>query len=202
MVSELIIGTDRLETGAVDTSSIRNTDVYCIYVAIGQKQSAVAQVVNKLERFGAARYTTVVSASALTSHFSSSPPSPGAPWVSTHDNGKHALIIYDDLSKQATAYRQMYSSSAVLQDARHTRVRLLSSQPLLSGAKMNDNNGGGSLTALPIIETQTGDVSAYIPTNGSRSLTVGLPESDLFYSGVRPAINVGLSVSRVGSLLD
>ena len=208
---ELIIG-DR-QTGktavAVDAiinqKSTHNTDkpVHCIYVAVGQKRSTVAQVVKKLEEAGAMEYTTVVSATA-------SDPAPMqflAPYAGCamgeyfRDNGMHALIIYDDLSKQAVAYRQM---SLLLRrppgrEAYPGDVFYLHSRLLERAAKMSDDFGGGSLTALPIIETQAGDVSAYIPTNVI-SITDGqiFLESDLFYSGVRPAINVGLSVSRVG----
>jgi F-type H+-transporting ATPase subunit alpha len=203
---ELIIGDRQTGKTAVAIDTIINqkhTDVHCIYVAIGQKQSTVAQVVNKLERYGAMDYTTVVSASASDL----APLQFLAPFTGCtmgeyfRDNGKHALIIYDDLSKQATAYRQM---SLLLRrppgrEAYPGDVFYLHSRLLERAAKMNDDNGGGSLTALPIIETQAGDVSAYIPTNVI-SITDGqiYLESDLFYSGVRPAINVGLSVSRVG----
>jgi len=203
---ELIIGDRQVGKTAVAVDTIinqKNTDVYCIYVAIGQKQSTVAQVVNKLERFGAMEYTTVVSAAASEL----APLQFLAPFTGCtmgeyfRDNGKHALIIYDDLSKQAVAYRQM---SLLLRrppgrEAYPGDVFYLHSRLLERAAKMSDENGGGSLTALPIIETQAGDVSAYIPTNVI-SITDGqiYLESDLFYSGVRPAINVGLSVSRVG----
>jgi F-type H+-transporting ATPase subunit alpha len=203
---ELIIG-DR-QTGktaiAVDTIiNQKNTDVKCIYVAVGQKRSTVAQVVATLERFGAMDYTTVVSATA-------SDPAPMqyiAPYSGVsmgeyfRDNGQHSLIIYDDLSKQATAYRQL---SLLLRrppgrEAFPGDVFYLHSRLLERAAKMGDTHGGGSLTALPIIETQAGDVSAYIPTNVI-SITDGqiFLSTDLFYSGVRPAVNVGLSVSRVG----
>jgi len=203
---ELIIG-DR-QTGktaiAVDTIiNQRDTDVYCIYVAIGQKQSTVAQVVDKLNQYGAMEYTTVVAATA-------SEPAP-LQFISPYsgvaigewfrDNGKHALIIYDDLSKQAVAYRQL---SLLLRrppgrEAYPGDVFYLHSRLLERAAKMSDALGGGSLTALPIIETQAGDVSAYIPTNVI-SITDGqiFLETDLFNSGIRPAVNVGLSVSRVG----
>ncbi len=203
---ELIIG-DR-QTGktaiAVDTIiNQRNTDVFCIYVATGQKQSTVAQVVDKLNQHGAMEYTIVVAATA-------SDPAP-LQYISPYtgctigewfrDNGKHALIIYDDLSKQAVAYRQL---SLLLRrppgrEAYPGDVFYLHSRLLERAAKMSDEEGGGSLTALPIIETQAGDVSAYIPTNVI-SITDGqiFLESDLFNSGVRPAVNVGLSVSRVG----
>jgi F-type H+-transporting ATPase subunit alpha len=175
----------------------------CIYVAIGQKRSTVAQVVDKLKQHGAMDYTIVVSASA-------SEPAPLqfiSPYTGVtmgeffRDSGKHALIIYDDLSKQAVAYRQL---SLLLRrppgrEAYPGDVFYLHSRLLERAAKLNDDEGAGSLTALPIIETQAGDVSAYIPTNVI-SITDGqiFLETDLFYSGVRPAINVGLSVSRVG----
>ena len=211
---ELIIG-DR-QTGktavAIDTiinqkeinkSGNEKEKLYCIYVAIGQKRSTVAQIVKTLEDAGAMEYTTIVSATA-------SDPAPLqflAPYTGCtmgeyyRDNGMHALIIYDDLSKQAVAYRQM---SLLLRrppgrEAYPGDVFYLHSRLLERAAKLNDENGGGSLTALPIIETQAGDVSAYIPTNVI-SITDGqiFLESDLFNSGVRPAINVGISVSRVG----
>ncbi|MBI4963939.1 MAG: F0F1 ATP synthase subunit alpha [Desulfomonile tiedjei] len=203
---ELIIG-DR-QTGktaiAVDTIiNQKDTDVYCIYVAVGQKRSTVAQVVATLERFGAMEYTTVVSATA-------SDPAPMqyiAPYSGVtmgeyyRDSGQHALIIYDDLSKQATAYRQL---SLLLRrppgrEAFPGDVFYLHSRLLERAAKLSDTHGGGSLTALPVIETQAGDVSAYIPTNVI-SITDGqiFLSTDLFYSGIRPAVNVGLSVSRVG----
>jgi F-type H+-transporting ATPase subunit alpha len=203
---ELIIG-DR-QTGktalAIDTIiNQKGQDIVCIYVAIGQKRSTVAQVVDKLRQHGAMDYTLVVSASA-------SDPAPLqfiAPYTGAtmgeyfRDNGKHALIIYDDLSKHAVAYRQL---SLLLRrppgrEAYPGDVFYLHSRLLERAAKLNDELGGGSLTALPIIETQAGDVSAYIPTNVI-SITDGqiFLETDLFYSGVRPAINVGLSVSRVG----
>jgi len=203
---ELIIG-DR-QTGktaiAVDTIiNQKSTDVYCIYVAIGQKQSTVAQVVDKLHQHGAMEYTTVVAATA-------SEPAP-LQYISPYtgvtmgewfrDNGKHALIVYDDLSKQAVAYRQL---SLLLRrppgrEAYPGDVFYVHSRLLERAAKMSDEQGGGSLTALPIIETQAGDVSAYIPTNVI-SITDGqiFLEGDLFNSGVRPAVNVGISVSRVG----
>ncbi len=203
---ELILG-DR-QTGktaiAIDTIiNQKNEDVYCIYVAIGQKQSTVAQVVDKLKEHGAMEYTTIVSATAST-------PAPFqflAPFAGCalgeyfRDSGKHALIIYDDLTKHAWAYRQL---SLLLKrppgrEAYPGDVFYLHSRLLERAAKMRNEDGGGSLTALPIIETQAGDVSAYIPTNVI-SITDGqiYLESDLFYSGIRPAINVGLSVSRVG----
>jgi F-type H+-transporting ATPase subunit alpha len=203
---ELIIG-DR-QTGktalALDTIiNQRGGDVNCFYVAIGQKRSTVAQVVDKLTREGAMDYTTVVLASA-------SDPAPLqyiAPYTGCsmgeyfRDSGRHALVIYDDLSKHATAYRQL---SLLLRrppgrEAYPGDVFYLHSRLLERAAKMSDARGGGSLTALPIIETQAGDVSAYIPTNVI-SITDGqiFLEADLFYSGVRPAVNVGISVSRVG----
>ena len=212
---ELIIG-DR-QTGktavAVDTiinqKKINESDdekkkLYCIYVAIGQKRSTVAQIVKTLQDAGAMDYTIVVSATA-------SDPAPLqflAPYTGCtfgeffRDNGMHALIIYDDLSKQAVAYRQM---SLLLRrppgrEAYPGDVFYLHSRLLERAAKLNDDNGGGSLTALPIIETQAGDVSAYIPTNVI-SITDGqiFLETELFNQGIRPAVNVGLSVSRVGS---
>jgi len=203
---ELIIG-DR-QTGktaiAIDTIiNQKNTDVFCIYVATGQKQSTVAQVVDKLTQHGAMEYTIVVAATA-------SEPAP-LQFISPYsgcsmgewfrDSGKHALIIYDDLSKQAVAYRQL---SLLLRrppgrEAYPGDVFYLHSRLLERAAKMSDELGGGSLTALPIIETQAGDVSAYIPTNVI-SITDGqiFLETDLFNSGIRPAVNVGISVSRVG----
>ena len=212
---ELIIG-DR-QTGktavAIDTiinqKEINQSDdeskkLYCIYVAIGQKRSTVAQVVKTFEENGAMEYTIVVAASA-------SDPAPLqflAPYAGCsmgeffRDNGMHGLIVYDDLSKQAVAYRQM---SLLLRrppgrEAFPGDVFYLHSRLLERAAKMNDENGGGSLTALPVIETQAGDVSAFIPTNVI-SITDGqiFLETELFFSGIRPAINVGLSVSRVGS---
>ncbi len=212
---ELIIG-DR-QTGksavAIDTfinqkAANAGTDesqkLYCIYVAIGQKRSTVAQIVRALEENGAMEYTIVVAATA-------SEPAPLqflAPYTGCamgeyfRDNGMHAVIVYDDLSKQAVAYRQM---SLLLRrppgrEAYPGDVFYLHSRLLERAAKMNEANGSGSLTALPIIETQAGDVSAYIPTNVI-SITDGqiFLETDLFYQGIRPAINVGLSVSRVGS---
>ncbi|MEO9635868.1 MAG: F0F1 ATP synthase subunit alpha [Parasphingorhabdus sp.] len=212
---ELIIG-DR-QTGktavAIDTFINQKTvnagddegkKLYCIYVAIGQKRSTVAQIVKSLEENGAMEYTIVVAATA-------SEPAPLqylAPYTGVtmgeyfRDNGKHACIVYDDLSKQAVAYRQM---SLLLRrppgrEAYPGDVFYLHSRLLERAAKMNEDNGSGSLTALPIIETQAGDVSAYIPTNVI-SITDGqiFLETDLFNQGIRPAINVGLSVSRVGS---
>jgi F-type H+-transporting ATPase subunit alpha len=203
---ELIIG-DR-QTGktalALDTIiNQRGGDVRCFYIAIGQKRSTVAQVVDKLTREGAMDYTTVVVASA-------SDPAPLqfiAPYSGCsmgeyfRDSGGHALCIYDDLSKHASAYRQL---SLLLRrppgrEAYPGDVFYLHSRLLERAAKMSDDRGGGSLTALPVIETQAGDVSAYIPTNVI-SITDGqiFLEADLFYSGVRPAVNVGISVSRVG----
>ncbi len=203
---ELIIGDRQTGKTAVAVDAIINQkgqNMICIYVAIGQKRSTVAQVVDKLKQHGAMDYTIVVSASA-------SEPAPLqfiAPYTGVtmgeyfRDNGKHALIIYDDLSKQAVAYRQL---SLLLRrppgrEAFPGDVFYLHSRLLERAAKLNDEEGAGSLTALPIIETQAGDVSAYIPTNVI-SITDGqiFLETDLFYSGVRPAINVGLSVSRVG----
>ena len=212
---ELIIG-DR-QTGktavAVDTiinqKSINESEdekkkLYCVYVAIGQKRSTVAQIVKTLEDAGAMKYTTVVSATASDS----APLQFLAPYTGCtigeyyRDNGMHALIIYDDLSKQAVAYRQM---SLLLRrppgrEAYPGDVFYLHSRLLERAAKLNETNGGGSLTALPIIETQAGDVSAYIPTNVI-SITDGqiFLETELFNQGIRPAVNVGLSVSRVGS---
>jgi F-type H+-transporting ATPase subunit alpha len=203
---ELIIGDRQTGKTAVAIDTIINqktTDVHCIYVAIGQKQSTVAQVVSKLEAHGAMEYTTVVAASASEL----APLQFIAPYAGCtmgeyfRDNGMHALIIYDDLSKQAVAYRQM---SLLLRrppgrEAYPGDVFYLHSRLLERAAKLNDELGGGSLTALPIIETQAGDVSAYIPTNVI-SITDGqiFLESDLFFQGVRPAVNVGISVSRVG----
>ncbi len=203
---ELIIG-DR-QTGktaiAIDTIiNQKNTDVHCIYVATGQKQSTVAQVVDKLTQYGAMEYTTVVAATASeTAPLQYISPYTGCTmgeWF--RDNGKHALIIYDDLSKQAVAYRQL---SLLLRrppgrEAYPGDVFYVHSRLLERAAKLDDGLGGGSLTALPIIETQAGDVSAYIPTNVI-SITDGqiFLETDLFNSGIRPAVNVGISVSRVG----
>ncbi|MEK7397421.1 MAG: F0F1 ATP synthase subunit alpha [Candidatus Poribacteria bacterium] len=203
---ELIIG-DR-QTGktalAIDTIiNQKGQGVYCIYVAIGQKQSTVAQVVDKLRSHGALEHTVVVVASASEQ----APLQFLAPYTGVtigeyfRDNGKHALIVYDDLTKQAQAYRQL---SLLLRrppgrEAYPGDVFYLHSRLLERAAKLADKLGGGSLTALPIIETQAGDVSAYIPTNVI-SITDGqiYLEADLFYSGIRPAVNVGLSVSRVG----
>lgn len=203
---ELIIGDRQTGKTAVAIDTILNQkggDVYCFYVAIGQKQSTVAQVVDRLKAHGAMDYTTVVVAAA-------SDPAPLqfiAPYTGCtmaeyfRDTGRHALIIYDDLSKQAASYRQL---SLLLRrppgrEAYPGDVFYLHSRLLERACKLSDAQGAGSLTALPIIETQAGDVSAYIPTNVI-SITDGqiYLEADLFYSGVRPAVNVGLSVSRVG----
>jgi F-type H+-transporting ATPase subunit alpha len=214
---ELIIGDRQTGKTAIALDTILNQKVYndaagsdeskklyCIYVAIGQKRSTVAQLVKKLEETGAIAYTTIVAATA-------SDPAPMqflAPYSATsiaehfRDNGRHALIIYDDLSKQAVAYRQM---SLLLRrppgrEAYPGDVFYLHSRLLERSAKLNADNGSGSLTALPIIETQGGDVSAFIPTNVI-SITDGqiFLETELFYQGIRPAVNTGLSVSRVGS---
>jgi F-type H+/Na+-transporting ATPase subunit alpha len=203
---ELIIGDRQTGKTAVCLDTIINQkggDVTCIYVAIGQKRSTVAQVVDKLSRHGAMEYTIVVAATASEA----APLQYIAPYSGCamgeyfRDNGQHALIIYDDLSKQAVAYRQL---SLLLRrppgrEAFPGDVFYLHSRLLERAAKMSDARGGGSLTALPVIETQAGDVSAYIPTNVI-SITDGqiYLETDLFFSGVRPAVNVGLSVSRVG----
>jgi F-type H+-transporting ATPase subunit alpha len=212
---ELIIGDRQTGKSAVAIDTFINQKVanqgtdeskklYCVYVAVGQKRSTVAQLVKTLEENGAMDYSIVVAATA-------SEPAPLqflAPYTGTamgeyfRDNGMHALIVFDDLSKQAVAYRQM---SLLLRrppgrEAYPGDVFYLHSRLLERAAKMSDENGGGSLTALPIIETQAGDVSAYIPTNVI-SITDGqiFLETDLFFAGIRPAINVGLSVSRVGS---
>jgi F-type H+/Na+-transporting ATPase subunit alpha len=203
---ELIIGDRQTGKTAIAIDAIINQkggNVICIYVAIGQKRSTVAQVVDKLREAGAMEYTIVVAATASDS----APLQFIAPYsgctMGEHfrDNGGHALVIYDDLSKHAVAYRQL---SLLLRrppgrEAYPGDVFYLHSRLLERAAKMSNERGGGSLTALPIIETQAGDVSAYIPTNVI-SITDGqiFLESDLFYSGVRPAINVGISVSRVG----
>jgi len=203
---ELIIGDRGTGKTAIGVDTIINQKgqgVFCFYVAIGQKRSTVAQVVKVLEDTGAMAYTTVVVASASES----APLQYIAPYAGCamgeyfRDNGKHALCIYDDLSKHATAYRQL---SLLLRrppgrEAYPGDVFYLHSRLLERAAKLNDDLGGGSLTALPIIETQLGDVAAYIPTNVI-SITDGqiYLESDLFFSGIRPAVNVGLSVSRVG----
>ena len=214
---ELIIGDRQTGKSAVALDAILNQKsyneaagddeskkLYCIYVAIGQKRSTVAQLVKRLEETGAIDYTIVVAATA-------SDPAPMqflAPYSATamaeffRDNGRHALIVYDDLSKQAVAYRQM---SLLLRrppgrEAYPGDVFYLHSRLLERSAKLNADNGSGSLTALPIIETQGGDVSAFIPTNVI-SITDGqiFLETELFYQGIRPAVNTGLSVSRVGS---
>jgi F-type H+-transporting ATPase subunit alpha len=188
----------------INESDDESKKLYCIYVAIGQKRSTVAQILKTLEDAGAMDYTTIVSATASDA----APLQFLAPYTGCtmgeyfRDNGMHALIIYDDLSKQAVAYRQM---SLLLRrppgrEAYPGDVFYLHSRLLERAAKLNDANGGGSLTALPIIETQAGDVSAYIPTNVI-SITDGqiFLETELFNQGIRPAVNVGLSVSRVGS---
>jgi F-type H+/Na+-transporting ATPase subunit alpha len=203
---ELVIGDRQTGKTAVCIDTIINQkggDVTCIYVAIGQKRSTVAQVVDRLTRAGAMDYTIVVAATASES----APLQYIAPYTGCtvgeyfRDNGQHALVIYDDLSKHAVAYRQL---SLLLRrppgrEAFPGDVFYLHSRLLERAAKMSDARGGGSLTALPIIETQASDVSAYIPTNVI-SITDGqiYLQSDLFYSGVRPAVDVGLSVSRVG----
>jgi len=204
---ELIIGDRKTgkTTVAVDTVlNQKGLGVKCIYVAIGQKESSVAQTVATFERYGALEYTVVVLAGAADpAPFKYLAPYAGCAmgqhWM---ENGEHALIVYDDLSKQAEAYRQM---SLLLRrppgrEAYPGDVFYLHSRLLERSAKLSDAEGGGSFTALPIIETKAGDVSAYIPTNVI-SITDGQVylESDLFYAGVRPAINVGISVSRVGS---
>ncbi|WP_210527270.1 F0F1 ATP synthase subunit alpha [Rubellimicrobium arenae] len=214
---ELIIGDRQTGKSAIALDAIINQRVYneaagadeskklyCVYVAVGQKRSTVAQLVRRLEETGAIAYTIVVAATA-------SDPAPMqflAPYAATamaeyfRDNGRHAVIIYDDLSKQAVAYRQM---SLLLRrppgrEAYPGDVFYLHSRLLERSAKLNEDNGAGSLTALPIVETQAGDISAYIPTNVI-SITDGqiFLESELFYQGIRPAVNTGLSVSRVGS---
>ena len=214
---ELIIGDRQTGKTAVALDAILNQKsyndaagddeskkLYCVYVAIGQKRSTVAQLVKKLEESGAIEYSIVVAATA-------SEPAPMqflAPYAATamaehfRDNGRHALIVYDDLSKQAVSYRQM---SLLLRrppgrEAYPGDVFYLHSRLLERSAKLNEDNGSGSLTALPIIETQGGDVSAFIPTNVI-SITDGqiFLETELFYQGIRPAVNTGLSVSRVGS---
>ncbi len=203
---ELIIGDRQTGKTAVAIDTIINQKgkgVFCVYVAIGQKQSTVAQVVEKLRAHGAMEYTTVVMATASeTAPLQFIAPYTGATigeWY--RDNGKHALIVFDDLTKQAQAYRQL---SLLLRrppgrEAFPGDVFYIHSRLLERAAKMSKEMGGGSLTALPIIETQAGDVSAYIPTNVI-SITDGqiFLESDLFYAGIRPAVNAGLSVSRVG----
>ena len=204
---ELIIGDRQTGKTAIAVDTIINQkgkDVYCFYVAIGQKQSTVAKLVRTLQEAGAMEYTTVILATA-------SDPAPLqyiAPYAGCtmgeffRDSGRHALVIYDDLSKHAQAYRQV---SLLLRrppgrEAYPGDVFYLHSRLLERAAKLSDARGGGSLTALPVIETQAGDVSAYIPTNVI-SITDGqiYLESDLFYAGIRPALNVGISVSRVGS---
>lgn len=212
---ELIIGDRQTGKTAIAIDTIINQKpahlvdnesekIFCVYVAIGQKRSTVAQIVKKLEEAGAMEYTVVVAATA-------SDPAPLqflAPYTGCaigeyfRDNGKHALVIYDDLSKHAVAYRQI---SLLLRrppgrEAYPGDVFYLHSRLLERAAKFSDDKGGGSLTALPIVETQAGDVSAYIPTNVI-SITDGqiFLESELFYKGIRPAVNVGISVSRVGS---
>lgn len=212
---ELIIGDRQTGKTSIVIDTILNqkqahiekdakNQLYCVYVAIGQKRSSVAKIINKLEEEGAMEYTTVVVASA-------SEPAPIqflAPYAGCaigeffRDNGMHAMIAYDDLSKHAVAYRQL---SLLLRrppgrEAYPGDVFFLHSRLLERAAKMSNDKGGGSLTALPIIETQSGDVAAYIPTNVI-SITDGqiFLESSLFYKGIRPAVNVGLSVSRVGS---
>ncbi len=188
----------------INESSDEKKKLYCVYVAIGQKRSTVAQITKTLEEAGALKYTTIVAATASDS----APLQFLAPYTGCtigeyfRDNGMHALIVYDDLSKQAVAYRQM---SLLLRrppgrEAYPGDVFYLHSRLLERAAKLNEKNGGGSLTALPIIETQAGDVSAYIPTNVI-SITDGqiFLETELFNQGIRPAVNVGLSVSRVGS---
>jgi F-type H+-transporting ATPase subunit alpha len=203
---ELIIGDRQIGKTAVAVDAIlaqKDTDIYCIYVACGQKKSTVAQVAATLEKHGAMEYTTIVAACAsdpATQQFIA-PYAGCAMGEYFRDNGKHALIIYDDLSKQAAAYRQVSlllrrppGREAYPGDIFYNHSRLLE-----RSAKVSDELGAGSLTALPIIETQAGDVSAYIPTNVI-SITDGqiYLEPSLFFAGVRPAINVGLSVSRVG----
>jgi len=203
---ELIIGDRQTGKTAVALDTIINQKgrgVYCVYVAIGQKQSTVAQIVDKLRQYGALDYTIVVAATAAEQapmqFLSAYTGVTMGEWF--RDNGKHALIVYDDLTKQAQAYRQL---SLLLRrppgrEAYPGDVFYLHSRLLERAAKLSDKMGGGSLTALPIIETQAGDVSAYIPTNVI-SITDGqiFLETDLFNSGVRPAVNVGISVSRVG----
>src|ERR1700756_1489240 len=203
---ELIIGDRQTGKTAIALDAIvnqRGQNVQCFYVAIGQKRSTVAQVVDKLNRYGAMEYTTVVAATASEAaplQFIS-PYSGCTMGEYFRDSGRHSLLVYDDLSKHATAYRQL---SLLLRrppgrEAYPGDVFYLHSRLLERAAKMGDADGAGSLTALPIIETQAGDVSAYVPTNVI-SITDGqiVLDSDLFYSGIRPAVNVGLSVSRVG----
>ena len=200
----IILDTIINQKGINDNAKDESEKLYCIYVAIGQKRSSVARIVKTLEDYNAMDYTIVVAATA-------SEPAPLqflAPYTGCtmgeyfRDNAMHAVIFYDDLSKQAVSYRQM---SLLLRrppgrEAYPGDVFYLHSRLLERAAKMNDDNGGGSLTALPVIETQAGDVSAYIPTNVI-SITDGqiFLETELFYAGIRPAVNVGISVSRVGS---
>ena len=203
---ELIIGDRQTGKTAVCIDAIlaqKNTDIHCFYVAIGQKKANVALVADTLRKYGAMEYTTIISATASEPAALQYIAAYSGCAMAEHyrNNGKHALIIYDDLSKQATAYRQM---SLLLRrppgrEAFPGDVFYLHSRLLERAAKMSDSEGAGSLTALPIIETQAGDVSAYIPTNVI-SITDGQVylEPNLFNAGVRPAINVGLSVSRVG----
>lgn len=203
---ELIIGDRQTGKTALVVDAIINQkgrDVFCIYVAVGQKLSTVAQVVDRLSQAGAMDYTIVVAANASDSATLQylAPYSGCAMGEFFRDNGKHALVVYDDLSKHAVAYRQL---SLLLRrppgrEAYPGDVFYLHSRLLERAAKLSDEKGGGSLTALPIVETQAGDISAYIPTNVI-SITDGqiFLESDLFYAGIRPAVNVGLSVSRVG----
>jgi F-type H+-transporting ATPase subunit alpha len=213
---ELIIGDRQIGKTAIALDAILNQKsyndaaksdsdkLYCVYVAIGQKRSTVAQLVKKLEETGAIEYSIVVAATA-------SDPAPMqflAPYAATamaeefRDNGKHALIVYDDLTKQAVSYRQMslLPRRPPGREAYPGDVFYLHSRLLERSCKLNEDYGSGSLTALPIIETQGGDVSAFIPTNVI-SITDGqiFLESELFYQGIRPAVNTGLSVSRVGS---
>jgi len=212
---ELIIGDRQTGKTAIAIDCIINQrqaflkgddtkSLYCIYCAVGQKRSTVANIVRVLQQQGAMEYSCVIAATASEA----APLQFLAPYSGCaigeyfRDNGKHALIIYDDLSKQAVAYRQM---SLLLRrppgrEAYPGDVFYLHSRLLERAAKMNETHGAGSLTALPVIETQAGDVSAYIPTNVI-SITDGqiFLETELFYKGIRPAINVGLSVSRVGS---
>merc|ERR1719324_1084216 len=194
-----------LNQKAINSSADTNSHFYCIYVAVGQKRSTVAQIVEVLNKFDCMKYTTIVAATASDA----APLQFLAPYTGCamaeyfRDNGKHAVIFYDDLSKQAVAYRQM---SLLLRrppgrEAYPGDVFYLHSRLLERAAKMSEEtHGGGSLTALPVIETQAGDVSAYVPTNVI-SITDGqiFLENELFYKGIRPAVNVGLSVSRVGS---
>ncbi|HEX4210745.1 MAG TPA: F0F1 ATP synthase subunit alpha [Candidatus Binataceae bacterium] len=203
---ELFIGDRQTGKTAIAVDTIINQkggNVFCVYVAIGQKRSTIAQVVEKLSRYGAMEYTTVVAATASES----APLQFIAPYSGCtmgeyfRDSGRHALLIYDDLSKHAVAYRQL---SLLLRrppgrEAYPGDVFYLHSRLLERAAKLSSEMGGGSLTALPVIETQAGDVSAYIPTNVI-SITDGqiVLDADLFYTGIRPAVNVGLSVSRVG----